>query len=610
MNSGHRLRRAGLPFLAANVVLAVFAGVATAPANAGTAPMGASRPSAAPVRAQATNVCPRVPGRMVCLAERTRVGGPGAGAAVDTAARLRPAALPSSDYGPADLRSAYRVPSSTTSTTVAIIDAFDAPHVAADLAAYRASYGLPACTSATGCFRKVNQAGAAFPLPAADGDWAGETTLDVEMVSAICPSCHILLVEAASDDRYGTLDMEGAVLTATNLGARYVSMSWGGGEWAGERSTDASIFARSGVAYVAASGDYDYGTSWPAANPNVVSVGGTSLTRASNARGWAETVWGYGDGTGTGSGCSAYEPRPSWQAVAPITSLCGHRAMNDVSVVADPNTGVSVYQDGQWWMYGGTSAGAPIIAAMYALAGTPTSTPVPSYPYGHRSAFNDVTQNANGSCRTALCRGAIGWDGPTGVGTPNGVSGLKAPNSIAVHNPGTVTGYAGTAVSVNTLATDSARLTLTYTATGAAAGTAIRTTGYITGTPTRTDSYTVSVTARDATGATGHTSFHWNVVAHRFSMSAAPSITGSAKRGATLTARWGTFRADSTSGALVHPALHVQWYADGTPISGATTSTLKIPTADKGRRMTFRLTAAAGYFTTSTYTSAATAAVI
>ena len=238
-----RALRVVLSVVAGGALLAVSPVVASATPTA--APSGPAAPPAASAQTGVSPVCPRVPGRMVCLAERVPARGP----AVITARpadRLSPAGLPSSGYGPGELRSAYRVPGSTTGATVAIIDAFDAPRVEADLAAYRTSYGLPACTSATGCFRKVNQAGAMRPLPEADDDWAGETTLDVEMVSAICPSCHILLVEADSDDRYGSPDMEQAVLTATKLGARYVSMSWGGDEWSTERSTDAAVFNRPG----------------------------------------------------------------------------------------------------------------------------------------------------------------------------------------------------------------------------------------------------------------------------------------------------------------------------------------------------------------------------
>ncbi len=281
--------------------------------------------------------------------------------------------------------------------------------------------------------------------------------------------------------------------------------------------------------------------------------------------------------------------------------------MNDVSVVADPNTGVSVYQDGAWWRYGGTSAGAPVVAAMYAIAGTPSSTPAAAYPYAHRAAFNDVTTNANGYCRTALCTGAVGWDGPTGIGTPNGVSGFKAPNTIAVHNPGTITSYAGKAVRLNTAGTDSAHLALRYTAAGLPAGTAVGTTGYITGTPTRVGSYTVTVTARDATGSAGHTTFHWKVISHRFVLSVTPHITGTPRRGALLTARWGTFHGDTASGPIVHPTVHLRWYISGKPVTGATHTTFKIPTSAKGRRITFRLTATAAYFSTYAHTSPPTA---
>ena len=244
------------------------------------------------------------------------------------------------------------------------------------------------------------------------------------MVSAACPTCHILLVESTDDDRSGHANLETAAKTATNLGARYVSLSWGGQEFSERDRRRPDVLQRSPASPTPPRpGTPTYGTSWPAVNPAVVAVGGTSLVRDRSARGWDESVWGYSDGTGTGSGCSRYEAKPSWQSTI-SSKLCARRAMNDVSIVADPYTGVAVYESGYWYQFGGTSAGAPLIAALYAMAGAATKTSPASYPYAHRASFNDITENANGYCLTALCTGGVGWDGPSGVGSPKGLAGL------------------------------------------------------------------------------------------------------------------------------------------------------------------------------------------
>jgi subtilase family serine protease len=179
------------------------------------------------------------------------------------------------------------------------------------------------------------------------------------------------------------------------------------------------------VVFTAASGDSGYagGVLYPAASPNVVSVGGTTLRRAVNARGWSESAWG-----GSGSGCSAYLAKPTFQHRVPA---CGSRAVADVAAVGDPATGVAVYQtygDSGWVTDGGTSAGAPLIAAAYALAGTPDLNDRPgAYPYRNPRHFFDVTVGSTGSCEPeVLCAARRGWDGPTGLGTPHGVGGFRA----------------------------------------------------------------------------------------------------------------------------------------------------------------------------------------
>ncbi|MFE9533480.1 putative Ig domain-containing protein [Streptomyces sp. NPDC006691] len=428
---------------------------------------------------------------------------------------ISPNAAPSG-YGPTDLQSAYALPSSAgAGATVAIVDAQDDPNAESDLATYRSQYGLPACTTANGCFKKVDQNGGTN-YPTADSGWAGEISLDVDMVSAVCPQCHILLVEATSANMD---DLGAAVNRAVTMGAKYVSNSYGGSEDSTDPSSDASYFNHPGVAITVSSGDSGYGVEYPAASQYVTSVGGTSLSRASNTRGWSESVWGTSSGgEGAGSGCSAYDPKPSWQK----DTGCAKRTVADVSAVADPNTGLAVYDSYQatgWNVYGGTSASSPIIASVYALAGTPAANTVPaSYPYAHTSSLNDVTTGANGSCSPAyLCKAAAGYDGPTGLGTPNGTAaftgGTSTGNTVSVTNPGNQSTQVNTAVSLQIHATDSdSGQSLTYSATGLPAGLSINaSTGLISGTPTAAGSSNVTVTAKDSTNASGATSFTWNV---------------------------------------------------------------------------------------------------
>jgi len=252
--------------------------------------------------------------------------------------------------------------------------------------------------------------------------------LDVDMVSAICPNCSIVLVEANSNN-YG--DLLTGVNEAVALGANVVSNSYGSGEWSGESSFDGT-FNHPGVAITVSSGDAGYGTEWPAASPFVTAVGGTSLTQATNTgtRNGSETAWSSG-----GSGCSAYESKPTWQK----DTGCARRTVADVSAVADPSTGVWVYDSyasGGFAIFGGTSAASPIVGAVYALAGNNRSSTVQlnGDPYSHSSALFDVVVGSNGSCGGSyLCTSMAGYDGPTGLGSPNGTTafanGVVAPTA-------------------------------------------------------------------------------------------------------------------------------------------------------------------------------------
>jgi subtilase family serine protease len=329
------------------------------------------------------------------------------------------AAAPSG-YGPSDLQSAYNLPSDGgAGQTVAIVDAQDDPNAESDLAAYRSQYGLPSCTTSNGCFQKIDQNGGTN-YPSADSGWAGEISLDLDMVSAVAPNAHILLVEASSANMS---DLGTAVNQAVSQGAKFVSNSYGGSEDSSDTSADSSYFNHPGVAITVSSGDSAYGVEYPAASQYVTAVGGTSLSKDSSSRGWSESVWSTSSSEGAGSGCSAYDPKPSWQT----DTGCSKRTVADVSAVADPATGVAVYDTygaSGWNVYGGTSASSPIIASVYADAGAPGSGDYPSqYPYAHTSALNDVTSGSNGSCSpTYLCTAGAGYDGPTGLGTPNGLT--------------------------------------------------------------------------------------------------------------------------------------------------------------------------------------------
>jgi len=326
----------------------------------------------------------------------------------NAAGEIQALATPSG-FGPAALQSAYLAPTGGAGQTVAIVDAYDDPYAESELATYRSQFGLPPCTTANGCFRKVNQSGAASPLPVADSGWAVEIALDLAMVSAVCPSCNILLVEATSATMS---DLGAAENAAAALGPSAISNSWGGGESSSITTYDSQYFNHPGILITVSSGDYGYGVEYPASSKYVLSVGGTSLATSTSSRGWAEAVW-----DGAGSGCSGYIGKPSLQT----DPGCSMRTVADVSAVADPNTGVAVYStyEGGWLIVGGTSASSPLVAAIFAAAGKTTAGA--AFPYTHNSAFYDVTTGSNGSCSPAyLCTGQVGFDGPTGWGTPNG----------------------------------------------------------------------------------------------------------------------------------------------------------------------------------------------
>jgi hypothetical protein len=569
--------------IAASAVLCVVAATFFGPAP--------SVASAARTSANVEAVCPTaMPGTAECLAlRRTDVVAP-------SGSRVSPQATTGA-YGPADLQSAYALPTGTEGAglTVAVVDAYDLPTAASDLAYYRSYWGLPACTTANGCFHKVDQnGGTTYPSTAVGKGWDGEIALDIDMVSAICPYCHILLVEATNNQ---WVNLGTGVNTAVLLGAIAVSNSYAGSEWSSESYYDTLYYNHPGVAITASTGDCGYncngvyGSSdynsvgYPAASPDVVAVGGTSLTPDGSARGWTESAWGDAYG-GAGSGCSSYEPKPSWQH----DSGCANRTQADVSAVADPATGVWIYVDGGWGIEGGTSAASPIIAATFALAGGPAAGTYPaSYLYADTADLNDViggkndvTWGGTGSACTVsyLCNGVAGYDGPTGLGTPNGVmafmavptlavSGLPSPTVAGVaHNltvtakdayGNTATGYTGKVHFTSTDATATLPADYTFTATDAGVhvfSVTLKTVG--TRSVTATDSVSLATGSQNAIVVNSGSAMQLTVsgLPSPYGAGSTQSLTVTAKDayGNTATGYTGTVQFSSSDPAAVLPA--------------------------------------------------------
>src|SRR5579859_1141889 len=499
-------------------------GAMTAPAVASAA--GHSPRHPAPVRPALPPgeryVCPAVPiGQMTCMAIIKMT------AASGFAALAGGPHVAFAPVTPNDLRKAYKLtkisPNGGKGRLVAIVDAFNNPHLAADLKVYRAHFHLPPCTTSNGCLRILNQKGKNGPLPPTNRRWGVEESLDLDMVSAICPRCHITLIEATNS---GDANLAKAEDTAVARGARYVSNSWGSREFARENAFT-RYFNHPGDVIDFASGDLGYGPTFPAAFQYVTSIGGTTLKHASNGRGWTETVWGsVSDANGgTASGCSKFLAKPSWQLVdVGFTGACTKRTQNDVAADANPATGAIIYdtfppfgvRPGAF-VVGGTSEATPIITAIYALAGTPVRNTYPAqYMYLHQTHLFDVSSGANGMCpgRKYLCHGLPGYDGPTGLGTPNGTTAFKigAGTHVTLVDPGTRRGTTSGAVAIKIIGLDSRKGgSLTYSMSGAPTGLHIAripksTDGLISGTPTQIGTFNVTVTARDGS-ATGTTHF-------------------------------------------------------------------------------------------------------
>jgi subtilase family serine protease len=315
---------------------------------------------------------------------------------------------------PAAIKAAYGFSTAATAgagKTIAIVDAYDDPTAEADLGVFSSQFGLPACTTANGCFKKVSQTGTTR-YPRSNAGWALEISLDIQWAHAVAPGAKILLVEATSASTSNLMTAE----DYARAHAQYVSNSWGGSESSGERSLD-SHFVQIGVSFFVSSGDAGLPAEWPSASPNVISVGGTTLHFDTNGNLTSETGWADG-----GGGCSAYETATAAQSgfVGYSQVNCaGRRATPDVALDADPASGVSVYDstryNGQagWWVVGGTSASSPMWAARSADAGVVVNA---AYVYGSAIAFRDITSGNNGAACLAgfdLCSGRGSWTGAT-----------------------------------------------------------------------------------------------------------------------------------------------------------------------------------------------------
>jgi subtilase family serine protease len=355
--------------------------------------------------------------KRVC-ARATTAGYAACDAKVRTDANLKPLATSGpTGYGPDQLRGAYAIGGGASTATVAIVDAYAHPNAQADLNVYRTHFNIPATT-----LRQVNQGGGPITSVSGDVGWGQEEMLDLEMVSVACPTCQILYVGANSASFN---DLAAAVNQAASQGAKVISNSYGGPEFSTETSLQAA-YSHTNVTITASTGDSGYGAQVPAAFGSVVAVGGTHLTMSGTTR-TGETVW-----SGAGSGCSAYIGKPSWQT----DTACSRRTIGDVAAVADPATGVAVYDSYgssgglNWYVFGGTSVSAPLIGGIYgSTSATLGSSTAAQKLYTNRSSLFDVTSGSNGHCvrghNTAgayLCNGVVGYDGPTGNGTPNGTS--------------------------------------------------------------------------------------------------------------------------------------------------------------------------------------------
>ncbi len=518
--------------------------------------------------------------------------------------------------------------------TVAVVDAYDDPTVDGDLATYRSYFGLPACTEASGCLTVVNESGQtqgqASSWPATDSDWNLETSMDLDAVSAMCPHCQIVLVEATTGSWSDLVTAEG---TAANYpGVDQVSDSWG---VMVPGAPSPLAFGYPNVSIVASSGDTGYqlsaGPQYPASEPNVVSAGGTSLTTGSISgyRGFTETTW-----AGAGSTCDTYVSKPSWQH-----GSCTGRASSDVSADADPNTGIQLYDTsgGGWLQAGGTSLSSPLVAAFEGLVSPTAKTG--QWAYSNSGLLNDITVGKNdatpsldpwGSCSTLLvylCNARVGYDGPTGNGSIDGdmVHGgpgmggpdICATNACASGSTGYVSANTATTATLKAAIFPNGLATTYYWQYGTSTSFGGQTAGVLT---KATSSGVADTTSLQS--LTPETTYYYRLVVsnadgtvygYTFSFTtgalpgytARPTVTGTAREGSVLTAGVGSWTPTPTRYGY-------QWQRDTSSgwvnISGATRQTYTPGVADLGTQLDVVVSATDAEGTAST-TTPATAAI-
>ena len=309
---------------------------------------------------------------------------------------------------PGEIKKAYNLPASGGHGTIVVVGAYNDTTLEADLAVFDKTFNLPACTSANGCLTKH----AMSTSIGTNSGWAMETSLDIEWAHAIAPNAKILLVEATTPS--GANLLKAVDYAASVGGASAISMSWGGGEFPEETTLDSHFVSKSGAPFFASSGDNGAGASWPASSPNVIGVGGTTLTLNSGGTVQSESAW-----SGSGGGVSAYEKEPAFQKSYNISKAGGMRAVPDVAYNANPATGFPIYVKGAWHTVGGTSAGAPQWAAIAALGSGISNAQLYADKSGGNNAkyFRDITSGANGSCGY-FCTARAHYDYVTGLGSP------------------------------------------------------------------------------------------------------------------------------------------------------------------------------------------------